>query len=122
MRVDVELAALHAGDERVKSQGMAGERGTVLTEALRGGAGDRDPQGLITDVLLGSGGGVDHDALAGAGGTDEDRGALGAGDDLQRVSLLGAEAPADPLGDVIARERSSPLPRREARQPSRRSL
>ena len=57
-------------------------------------------------VLLGAGGGVDHDALAGAGGPDEDCGALGAGDDLQRVCLLGAEASADPLGDLIACERA----------------
>ena len=43
------------------------------------------------------------------GGPDEDRAALGAGDDLQRVGLLVAEAPADPLGDLIARERAGLL-------------
>ena len=46
------------------------------------------PERLMAGVLLGAGGGVDHDALAGAGGTDKDRGSLGAGDDLQRVGLL----------------------------------
>ena len=107
VRVDGELAALDARDERVEGQGSPGERGAVLAEALRGGPGHRDPQRLIADVLLGSGGGVDDDALAGAGGSDEDRGALGAGDDLQGVCLLGAEASADPLGDLIARERAS---------------
>ena len=35
-------------------------------------------------------------------GPDEDRGALGAGDDLERVGLLVAEVPADPLGDLVA--------------------
>ena len=66
--------------------------------------------------LLGSGGGVDHDALAGPGGSDEDRAALGAGDDLQRVGLLVAEASADPLGDLIARCRSArACPRRRGR-------
>ena len=86
---------------------MAGERGAVLAEALRGGPGHRDPQRLVAGVLLGSGGGVDDDALAGAGGPDEDRGTLWAGDDLQGVCLLGAEASADPLGDLVAGERAS---------------
>ena len=38
------------------------------------------PRVSVAGVLLGAGGGVDHDALAGAGGADEDRGALGAGE------------------------------------------
>ena len=42
----------------------------------------------MAGVLLGAGGGVDHDTLAGARGPDEDRGALGAGDDLERMGLL----------------------------------
>ncbi len=103
VRVDGELAALDARDERVEGERVPGERGAVLAEALRGGPGHRDPERLVADVLLGSGGGVDDDALAGAGGSDEDRGALGAGDDLQRVCLLGAEPSADPLGDLVAR-------------------
>ena len=80
--------------------------GTVVAEALRGRPGHRDAEGLAAGVLLGAGGGVDHDALAGAGRSDEDRGALGAGDDLQRVCLLGAEVSADPLGDLVARDRA----------------
>src|ERR1019366_3934158 len=105
--VDVELAALHARDERVQGQGLTGERRAVLTEPLRGGPGHRDPEGLMAAVLLGAGGSVDHDPLAGASWPDEDRAALGAGDDLQRVCLLGAEVSPDPLGYLIACERAS---------------
>jgi hypothetical protein len=75
-----------------------------LAEALSGGTRYCDPKGLVANVLLAPSSCVDHDALAGAGGPDEDRGALGAGDDLKCVRLLGAEASADPLGDLIAGE------------------
>ncbi len=64
------------------------ERGAVLAETLRGGAGHGNAERRTAAVLLGAGGGVDDDALADAGGADEDRGALGAGDDLERVGLL----------------------------------
>ena len=51
-------------------------------------------------MLLRAGGGVDHHALAGPGGADEHRGTLGTGEDFERVVLLGAERPADALGDL----------------------
>ncbi len=90
--------------------------GTVAAEPLRGGPGHRDPQRLMAGELLGAGGGVDHNALAGACGPDEDRAALGAGDDRQRAGLLVAQAPADPLGDLVARGLARPLPHVSSRR------
>ena len=101
---------LDARDERVERQRLSGERGTVAAETLRRRPGHRDAQRLMARELLGPGGGVDHHALAGPGGPDEDRAALGAGDDLQRMRLLVAQAPADPLGDLVARDLASDLP------------
>ena len=95
---------LRPGDERVERERPSGERGAVLAEALRGRAGHRDPERGVAGELLGAGGGVDHHALACARWADEDRGALGAGDDFERVGLLVAEARADPLGELVARD------------------
>ena len=123
---DLEPPVFHARDERVEGQRLTGERRAVLAEPLRGGPGHRDPERLAAGELLGPRGGVDHDALAGAGRADQDRAALGAGDDLERVGLLVAEAPADPLGDLsLALDLAcSPTsrPAGSARAPARRSI
>ena len=99
-------ARVRAGDQRVQSECLSGERGAVGAEALGGGPGHRDPDRLSPGGLLRAGGGVDHHALAGSGGADEHRGALGTGEDFERMVLLGAERPADALsyltGSVIA--------------------
>ena len=97
---DVDGARVCAGDQRVQGERLPGERGAVGAEALGCGAGHGDADRLAAGVLLCAGGGVDHDSLAGPGGADEDRGALGAGEDFERVVLLGAEWPADALGDL----------------------
>ena len=70
----------------------------------------------MAGVLLGSGGGVDHDALAGPGRPDEDRAALGAGDDLSAwccSALRGA-----PIRSATSRAASVAGARR--RRPGRR--
>ena len=105
VRVEGEPAVLGPGDESVKRERLSGERGTVLAEALGGRAGHGDPERLVSGGLLGTGGGVDHDALAGAGRADEDRSSLGAGDDLEGVGLLVAEIRADALGELAGGDR-----------------
>ena len=97
---DVDGARVRAGDQRVQSECLSGERGAVRAEPLCGGPGHGDPDRLAAGVLLGAGGGVDHYTLAGPGGADEHRGALGAGEDFERVVLLGAERSADALGHL----------------------
>ena len=73
VRVDVDAPRLCAGDERVERERLPGQGGTVRAEPLGGGPGDSDPDRAVAGVLLGAGGGVDHDTLPGAGGADEDR-------------------------------------------------
>ncbi len=82
MLVDVELPVAGAVYESIQCKGLLCEGGAVLAEALCGGAGDGDAEGLVAGVLLGAGGGVNDDTLACARGSNEDRGALGAGDEL----------------------------------------
>ncbi len=102
VRIDVDLAVLDTRHERVDTEHPLGERRAISAETLGRRPRHGNTEGLMAAVLLGAGGGVDHDTLAGARWPDEDRGALGAGDDLQGVGLLVAEMSPDPLGHRVA--------------------
>jgi hypothetical protein len=96
----VDGPRVRTGNQGVQGECPPGKRGAVSPESLCGGAGYGDPDSLAPGVLLRACGSVDHHTLAGPGGADEHRGALRASENFERVVLLGAEWPADPLGDL----------------------
>ena len=97
--VQDEAVVFGAPDQGVDRERVALEGGAVVAEAFRGRTRDRDTEHLSAELLLGAGGGVDHDTLAGPCLPDQDGPAFGAGDDLERRALLTVEWCADPLPD-----------------------
>ncbi len=73
----VDAAGARACNEGIERGCSPSERRAVGTEPLGRRPRDRYADGLAARVPLGSGGCVDHNALAGPSGTDKDRGALG---------------------------------------------
>ncbi len=97
----VDAVVLDAVAETVGGEGAIEAR--VVSQPLRGGAGDGGADHLIALELPGPGRGGDDDALAGAGAADELRDAAGAGDRLQRLALLLGERAVDLRADLAAR-------------------
>ncbi len=101
----VDGSRVRAGDQRVEGECLPGECGAIGAEALGGGAGHGDADRPVSGVLLGACDGVDHypltcSALTCSGRADKHRGTLRTRKNFEGVVLLGAERPADALGDL----------------------